>query len=140
MELDALLRAHEFMRVERPPLLWEAEAELQPVIRMLGELLALALRHHNDLATLTLNASNVTLEPDGPDGVAPGDYVALTVRGPGDDWEDLTWRPGAPETTFDRFGDLGRALEGAGARFAYTRLLGDGGSITVLLPRLSPGD
>lgn len=136
MELDAFLRAHEFMRVERPPLLWEADAELEPVIRMMGEMLALALRHHNDLAALTLNASNVTLEDPGPEAVAPGDYVALTVSGPGDDWEDLTWRPGSPATTFDQFGDLGRALDVAGVPFAYARRLADGGTITVYLPRL----
>jgi hypothetical protein len=135
VELDALLRAHEFMRVERPPLLWETDAELEPLIRMLGEMLALGLRHNNDLAELTLNASNVTLEPDGPDGVVPGDYVGLTVSGPGSTWEDLTWRPGSPSTSFDQFGDLGRTLEGAGARFAYTRRLQDGGAITVWLPR-----
>ena len=137
MELDSLLRAHEFMRVERPPLLWEADAELDPVIRMLGEMLALALRHHNDLATLTLNASNVSVEEEGPDGVDLGDYVALSVVGPGEDWKDRTWRPGSPATTFDQFGDLGRALAGAGVRFAYTRRLGEGGSITVWLPRLA---
>lgn len=135
MELDAFLRAHEFVRVERPPVLWEANAELEPVIRMMGEMLALALRHHNDLAALTLNASNVTVEGDPPDGAELGDYVALTVSAPGDDWEDLTWRPGSPATTFDQFGDLGRALEGAGVRFAYTRRLEDGGSITIWLPR-----
>lgn len=30
MELDALLRAHAFMRVERPPLLWELDAQDEP--------------------------------------------------------------------------------------------------------------
>jgi hypothetical protein len=123
------------MRIERPPQLWEADAELEPVIRMMGEMLALALRHHNDLAALTLNASNVTVESPGPEGVAPGDYVALSVSGPGADWEDLRWIPGSPATTFDQFGDLGRALHGAGVRFAYTRKLEEGGSVTTFLPR-----
>lgn len=68
MQLDALLRAHELMRVEWPPLLWAADAELNPVLRMLGEMLALALRHHNDLATLTLSSSNITVEGDPLDG------------------------------------------------------------------------
>jgi len=135
VELDAFLRSHEFMRVERPPLLWEADVELEPLIGMMGEMLALGLRHHNDLAALVLNASNVTVEGDPPEGVALGDYVALTVRGPGSDWEDLRWLPGSSATTFDQFGDLGRVLESAGARFAYTRNLVDEGSITVFLPR-----
>jgi hypothetical protein len=138
LELDALLRSHEFMRVERPPHLWEADAELEPVIRMLGELLAYAMRMGpGELSQLTLNASNVSVVEDAPEGVALGDYVALTVRGPGDEWADRRWVPGDAATTFDRFGDLARALDGAGARFAYTRDLAEGGSITAFLPRLA---
>jgi hypothetical protein len=123
------------MQVERPPLLWEADAELEPVIRVLGEMLALALRHHNDLKGLVLNASNVTIEPEGPRGVASGDYVALTVLAPGE-WEDLSWLPGDPPTTFDQFGDLAAALGNAGVPYAYTRRLEGEGSLTVFLPRL----
>jgi hypothetical protein len=35
-ELEGLLKAHAFLRVERPPGLWAPQAELEPVIRLLG--------------------------------------------------------------------------------------------------------
>jgi hypothetical protein len=37
MRLDALLRAHGFMRVERPPRLWEADTDDERFIPLLGE-------------------------------------------------------------------------------------------------------
>jgi hypothetical protein len=43
MDLDALLRAHGFMRVERPPLLWSPDTEDEQFLRMLGEMIALGL-------------------------------------------------------------------------------------------------
>ena len=86
IDLDALLTAHAFMRVERPPELWQVDVDDEPFIRMLGEMIVVGLLHHDVLAELTLNASNVTVGEEGPDGVAPGDYVAVTVRGPGA-WE-----------------------------------------------------
>lgn len=93
IDLDALLTAHAFMRVERPPELWQVDVEDEPFIRMLGEMIVVGLPHHDVLADLTLNASNVTVGDDGPDGVAPGDYVTMTVRGPGA-WEvDRSWTP-----------------------------------------------
>jgi hypothetical protein len=137
MQLDAFLRAHGFMTVERPPELWEADVELEPLTRAMGELLAYALRHHNDLSGLVLNASNVTIESEGPRGISSGDYVALTVRGPGA-WKDVSWIQSDPPTTFDKFGDLAGALTAAGAVHAYARDLGpEGGSITVLYARLA---
>jgi hypothetical protein len=38
IDLDALLNAHAFMRVERPPLLWEVDVDDEPFIRTLGEM------------------------------------------------------------------------------------------------------
>jgi hypothetical protein len=43
MKLDAYLRAHEFMKVEWPPHLWEAHTEEVPFPRLLGELIAATL-------------------------------------------------------------------------------------------------
>ena len=80
IDLDALLTAHAFMRVERPPELWQVDVEDEPFIRMLGEMIVVGLLHHDVLADLTLNAADVTVGDDAPDGVAPGDYVAF----PGD--------------------------------------------------------
>ncbi len=39
IDLDALLTAHAFMRVERPPELWQVDIDDEPFIRMLGEMI-----------------------------------------------------------------------------------------------------
>jgi hypothetical protein len=134
IDLDPLLRAHAFMRVERTPELWKVDVLDEPFVRMLGELIVVGLRHHDVLGELTLNASNVSVEGDPPDGVAPGDYVAITVGGPGA-WErDASWTPASTEPLWSR--DLDLAMRAAPVSFAYLRTLGaDGGSITVWVPR-----
>jgi hypothetical protein len=122
------------MRVERPPVLWEADVDDEPFIRMLGEMIVVGLLHHDVLAELTLNASNVTVGDDGPDGVAEGDYVAITIEAPGD-WEaDLSWTPASTEPFWSP--DLDVAVRAASVSFAYGRRLGaDEGSIAVFIPR-----
>ena len=134
IDLSSLLRAHAFMRVERPPELWEVDVLDEPFIRMLGELIVVGLRHHDVLGKLTLNVGNVSVESDPPRGVAPGDYVSVTVRGRGE-WErDASWTPASTEPMWSR--DLDAAMRGASVSFAYLRALGtDGGSITVWVPR-----
>jgi hypothetical protein len=137
IDLEAVLNAHAFMRVERPPLLWEVDVLDEPFIRMLGELIVVGLLHHDVLGELTLNASNVTVEGEPPEGVEAGDYVAITIAGPGS-WErDAAWTPASSEPLWSV--DLDAALRGASASFAYLRRLGDeGGSITVWIAR-APG-
>jgi hypothetical protein len=49
MDLEALLRAHPFMKVERPPQLWSPDTEDEPFLRMLGEMIALGLGRGNEL-------------------------------------------------------------------------------------------
>jgi hypothetical protein len=139
IDLDALLNAHAFMRVERPPLLWEVDVFDEPFIRMLGEMIVVGLLHHDVLGELTLNASNVTMEEDPPEGVAVGDYVAITVLGRGT-WErDVAWTPASTEVLWSP--DLDAAVRGASASFAYLRRLGDDeGSITVWIPRARRGE
>ena len=134
IDLDALLNAHAFMRVERPPQLWEVDVDDEPFIRMLGEMIVVGLLHHDVLAELTLNASNVTVGDDGPDGVAAGDYLAISIRAPGD-WEaDTTWTPASKEPFWSA--DLDTAVRAASVSFAYRRRLGaDEGSITAFIPR-----
>jgi len=134
IDLDALLRAHAFMRVERPPELWQVDVDDEPFIRMLGEMIVVGLLHHDVLAELTLNASNVTVGEEGPDGVAPGDYVAVTVRGPGA-WErDQAWTPSSSEQLWS--GDLDAAVRAAFVAYASLRRPSpDEGSITVFIPR-----
>ena len=141
MKLDALLRAHGFMKVERPPELWEADTDDTRFIPLLGEMIAAALVGGGELSELTLNASNVSVEPDDdpdePQGVAPpaGEFVAVGVSGRIDLGPDGRWSPGQPSTAalLDR---LTERLTVAGARFAYVRRTPPTGSITVVLPRL----
>jgi hypothetical protein len=135
MRLDAVLRAHGFLRVERPPHLWELDAEDGPFLRLLGELIVAGLVRGTPLEELVLNVSNVTVQEDGLGGLASGDYVALTIRGRGSWAPEVTWVPGAAS---DRLmtADLDAAARRAGVRLAYTRDLGAAqGSVTVFFPR-----
>jgi hypothetical protein len=136
MELHAILRAHEFMHVERPPSLWEADAEDVGVVRLLGGMIAVGLGRRSNLGDLVLNASNVTVEPGSePRGVPAGDYVALSVRGGGDWGPEWTWRPGE-RTSTEAFAHIEAEALGAGAAYAYSRSLDSEGSVTVFLRRL----
>src|SRR5512145_582833 len=100
MRLEPILRAHAYMKVERPPELWEADTEDTRFLELLGEIIAAALSRGASLGDLTLSASNIVVEsPD--DGEAmiaprPGEYVAITVRGPTDLGPDDSWHPSAP--------------------------------------------
>ena len=138
MDLEAHLRSHAFMKVERPPLMWSPDTEDEPFLLMLGEMIALGLARGTELADLTLNVSNVTVDPDEEDdegeSLPQGDYVAVTVRGAGV-WEDDLWRARQGATP-GLLGNVGPAAEAAGAVYAYTRNLGSEGSVTALLPRL----
>src|SRR5262245_27661 len=99
MRLDALLHAHGFMRVERPPELWEADTEDVRFLPLLGEMIAAGLATGASLGDLTLNASNVVVEPFDDDCCPQvpevGEYVAITVSGPADFGPDAVWSPGS---------------------------------------------
>ncbi len=127
------------MRVERPPELWQVDVDDESFIRMLGEMIVVGLLHHDVLAELTLNASNVTIADDGPEGVTPGDYVAVTVRGPGA-WErDMTWTPASADPLWSA--DLDASARAASVSFGYLRRPSpDEGSITVFIPRWLPAE
>ena len=137
MDLEAHLRSHAFMKVERPPLMWSPDTEDEPFLLMLGEMIALGLGRGSELADLTLNVSDVTVDPDEDEegeSIPEGDYVAVTVRGAGV-WEDDLWRAGQGATT-GLLGNVVAAADAAGAVYAYTRNLGSEGSVSALLPRL----
>lgn len=140
LRLEPLLRAHEFMKVERPPLLWDADTEDTRLVPLMGEMIAAALSKGTPLAELTLAAANVVVEPyaDG-EGVTPGspepaEYVALAVRGVADFGADATWKPGAPPAS-GLLARLHERLLTAGARFAYLRRMPPEASFTVFLAR-----
>jgi hypothetical protein len=117
------------MRVERPPELWVVDVDDERSIRMLGEMIVVGLLHHDVLADLTLNVSNVRIGDDGPDGVTPGDDVAVTIHGPGS-WErDVDRTHASAEPLWSP--DLDAAIRAASVAFGYLRSSGrDEGAIT----------
>jgi hypothetical protein len=139
-ELDGLLNAHAYLQVERPPALWAPDSELEPFIRMLGELIVVGLlRNGGILGELTLNVSNVVVEPAAAGALPSGEFVAVTIRGQGDWKPETSWtapaRPGAVLRSAQE------AAAKAGALHLYSRVLGDDeGSVTVLLPRQDQPD
>ena len=137
MKLDALLRAHGFMKVERPPVIWEADTEDTRVVPLLGEMIAAALAGGGELSALTLNASNVSVDlMDEPEGSGPpsGEFVAITVSGTTNLGPDGSWNPGR-RSSVALLNRLADRLTVAGARYAYVRRIPPTGSITAFLPR-----
>lgn len=73
IDTGAVLTAHEYIHLERPPLLWDIGADdHQAFFRLLGEMIARVLTRGNELGDLTLNAGNVTIDHD--DGPAERGY------------------------------------------------------------------
>ena len=138
-ELDGLLNAHAYLRVERPPTLWPPDSELEPFTRLLGEMIAAGLvRNGGVLAELTLNVSNVVIEPEVAGPLPAGEFVAVTIRGQGDWKPETSWT--APARSGAVLKSVQEAASAAGAAHLYSRVLGDDdGSVTVLLPRQEQG-
>ena len=136
-ELEGILNAHAFLRVERPPLLWETDVDLEAFIRALGEMIAAALvRNGQEPSEITLNVSNVTVEPEAAGSMPAGDFVAITIRSGGDWSPETTWDPASRHDGSLVGRDLETALTTASAAWAYTReLSGDAGSVTAFYPR-----
>ena len=138
MDLGPYLNAHAFLRVERPPTLWEADADDEPLLRMLGEMIAAGLARGAELSAIVLRANNVTVESHEEERPpAVGDYVVLSVLAEGDWLPEYIWSPNAAGGATLVNADLDAAARGAGVRYAYTRQENDIGSVTVFLPRLS---
>ena len=116
-------------------MLWVPDAELDAFTRMLGELISAGLvRNGGELAELTLNVSNVSVEAEQSGSLPEGEFVAVTIRGSGSWDPETTWSSGAPAT--GALEPAKAAAESAGAVYLYSRVLGDGeGSLTVLVPR-----
>lgn len=126
------------MQIERPPEIWEADANEARVSALLEAMVAAATAFGAPTESLTLNISNVVMEPpdDGEEMEVPrpGEYVALTILATADLGPDATWHPGAAEATglLSRIRDW---LGAAGVHFAYVRRIPPMGSITVFLRR-----
>ena len=95
MDLGPVLRAHSYLRVERPPVLWPAAVDDVALIRLLGETIAFALGRGTALGDVLLRANNVAVEHDDAP-IAPGDHVTLTIGGVGD-WSVTVFFPRAAE-------------------------------------------
>jgi hypothetical protein len=134
MNLQSVLRAHDFMRVERPAELWHVDVEDGRLIPLLGEMVAFALSRGNVLGKLVLHAANVVIEKASSNDIPSGEFVAISIVGKGDWGPEWTWRPGAASPT-SASSKLQRVIANSSAAFAYARHISDGGSITVFLPR-----
>src|SRR5689334_12704530 len=130
--MAALLNANAFLRVERPPEVWNPVGEDEPIVRMLGEMIAAALGRA-ELDRVTLRAANVVVEHAEGSAAPPGEYVARRLRAAGDWGPEATWRPGDRGAPTLVTADLDAAVRAAGVPYAYTRS-GDAGSVTVFLP------
>ena len=134
MDLGPLLRAHSYLRVERPVTLWPAAADDVTLIPLLGLMIVAALTRGTELADVGLLESNVTIDHD--DGPLPaGDFVALTVSGIGDWSPEVSWLPDDPTAVLLVNPELTDAVRVAAASWAYTRAVDGHGSITVLFPK-----
>lgn len=132
MDLGPYLRAHSYLRVERPFTLWHAEVDDVALIRLTGELLAAALSRGTELGDIVLRASNVTI--DGDDSPSPaGDYVALTVEGAGNWSPEVSWTPDTDVVLVNP--DVTAAARTAEVRWGYTRSFNGAGSVTILFDR-----
>jgi hypothetical protein len=136
-ELEALLNAHAFLNVERPAQLWAPDAELEPFIRLLGEMIAAALvRNGQKLEEITVNVSNVIVEPQAAGQIPEGDFVAITIRSQGDWSTETSWHPADEVAAPLVSADLRSAAFAAGASYGYTRAPREGeGSVTVFFRR-----
>jgi len=137
IDLHALIRAHPYITIERPPELWQPDVDDVPFIRFFGELLVASLsRNGGDLARVTVHISNVVIDPSAADPMPPGEFVAVTGIGEGDWGPELARCPtvgSRPPLVSD---DVESAAAAAGAAWAYTRTLDRGrGSVTVLFRR-----
>jgi len=131
--IDDALRSYRFAGVERPPRLWNASYD-EAALHVLVD--ALVDASGQQAAELTIGLSNVVIDQSAADERMPeGEYVALTVSSDSAWARDDRW-PGSDQRPNGFFAPLQGALISAGARTAYSRLIGDGSSVTVLFPRL----
>jgi hypothetical protein len=138
LRLEPILNAHAYLRVERPPQLWDADADLEAFLPLLGEMIAAALvRNGGVLAQVTLNVSNVVVEPEVADPPLPaGEFVAITIRSAGNWHPETTWHPGSSGEPPLVSVDLQAAAARAGALYGYQRALAeDEGSVTIFIAR-----
>jgi hypothetical protein len=134
VDLGPYLRAHSYLRIERPFTLWHAEVDDVALVRLTGELLAAALARGTELADIVLRANNVTITGDDSPSRA-GDYVALTIEGAGDWSPEVSWTPASEGDVVLVNDDVTAAARAAAIVWGYTRAFDGEGSVTVMVPR-----
>ncbi|MFL5736511.1 MAG: hypothetical protein ACJ76P_04155 [Actinomycetota bacterium] len=134
LNIEPYLEAHAFVRVERPPEIWEVECSEKAFLGVLGESIVAGLARGNSLGDLLLNVSNVVVEDDAPGAAPPrGRFVALSVSGAGD-WEpELVWTSERPVIRGVVGADLDAAFRAAGVPYTYVRVGREGGSLGAYL-------
>jgi hypothetical protein len=137
IDLEALIRAHPFIRIERPPELWKIDVDDVLFIRFFGELLvALLGRNGGELANVTVQFSNVVIESDAAGPMPEGEFVAVTGLFNADTTPEISRIPNAGSRPSLLSSDLEYAAANAGGAWAYTRSLGGVlGSVTVFFSR-----
>jgi hypothetical protein len=137
--LDTVLESLIDVRIERPPLLWHARADPRATGELLEEMIAAGARRNGGrLDRITVNASNIVVEPGAADPLPEGELVAITVSSGGDWAPEATWAPGT--SPLGSFGDesIETLANSSGAVYGYTRVLsGESGSVTILFERES---
>lgn len=131
-----MLPRYSHLRIERPPLLWESTTTDERVIDLLDTLVAAVRNAGAPLDTVTLNVSNVVVEPpddgDEMEVPKPGEYVALTVFSPTDLGPDAIWHGDGGSGLLM---SLDAELRNARVQYAYIRCLRHHGSVTAFLHR-----
>jgi len=78
MRLEALLRAHGFMKVEQPPQLWEAATDDTEFIPLLGEMIAASLSRGK------LRGRGISCHIDSTSGLTPTEEVRIVITDSGE--------------------------------------------------------
>jgi len=141
MHVATLLERYADLRTERPPLLWNAQVAEEDFLPLLQALIAAARAPGTPPGELTLSAHNIVVPPESFDpehedaSIPVGEYVGISLCGPGEWTGNWTWRPGQAASE-SLPGPCRDALPVGGACFAYGRSAPGESSVVVFLPRL----
>ena len=137
MVTESLPGRYSDLRIERPPLILDAESDEAQVALLLNAMIAGVQAAGALRGEMTLNVSNVVVDaPAGDEEMEvpkPGEYVALTVLSPADLGPDLAWHPG--QEAHGLLAGMHNEIRNAGVSFAYVRRLHTHGSVTIFLSR-----
>lgn len=140
VSVEAMLRAHAYMRTGRPSDTWDPDVDDQTFFALLGEMIVVGLHHGNELGELTLSVTNVTVMPGAEGPIPAGDHVAITISGRGDWTQEQTWSRDAAASEPFVTADLEAAIVASDAIYGYTQASAETGGITALFPAATPPD